>query len=428
MLAQYPSSRARRRRAHLQAWLVVIAACVSQVTGTAAASSASYDEIMAGARAALGRGDAAAAGEALDAAQQLRPYSMYLTRNRIATRALAGRVDDALALATEIAARGLALDLTGEPFAVLRDHPGYAAVAQRFAANLAPRGTGTVVFEASARELLPEALLADDGGWLVGTVRTGAVLRTGSPLSKVATLNGGVFDLERRGGLLIAAVNNQLAYAGTGEAPPKATVVEIRAASGEVQRSAFLEGDALFGDIEVATDGSVYASDSLTPRVMVLRPGSDQLAEVTTDPRLVNLQGLALDERRRRLFVADYLVGLFAIDPATGAVTAITSASGAHLGGIDGLYLYRGDLVAIQNGVSPQRIVRLRLDPPGLVVTGLDVLQQSLPEWNEPTHGTVVGDEFFYIATSNWPAYGDDGQPVEPARLAPLRIMSVALN
>jgi hypothetical protein len=420
--------RNRLRSSSPGAWPRCLAALLLLAATPALGAAPSYGDLMAEARAAMTRGDAAAAGAALDAAQQLRPYSLHLVRNRIATRVASGRLDEALALATEVAARGLVLDLSGEPYAPLRGHAGYAALAQHFEANMAPRGDGRTAVENPDRGLLPEALLRDGEGWLVGSVRTGAILHTADFSSPVALLDGGIFDLERRGDRLIAAVNNQLAYEGAGEEPPRASVVEIELASGEVRRSVSLEGDALLGDIELAGDGSVYASDSITPRIVSLRPGSDRLTELAADPRFVNLQGLALDEGRGLLFVADYLVGLFAVDPATGKVQAIANPSGAHLGGIDGLYLHRGDLVGVQNGVSPQRIVRIRLDGPGATALALQVLQQALPAWNEPTHGDVVGDEFYYLATSNWPAYGDDGLPADETRLAPLRIMSVALD
>ena len=82
----------------------------------------------------------------------------------------------------------------------------------------------------------------------------------------------------------------------------------------------------------------------------------------------------------------------------------------------------------MQNGTSPQRIVKIELDPSGTVAERLTVLQQALPEWREPTHGFVDGEKFVYIATSNWPAYDDDGNLRDGADLAPLRIMSVRLK
>ena len=395
---------------------------------TAVAGPVPYDELMARAGAAMERGEYAVASAALDEAQAQRPYSLYLARNRIATRLADGRSDEALSIVSAIAARGLYLDLSAGPFAALRELPGFAAVQARLAANDTPAGDVRIEFQSHEDGLLPEALARDDDGWLVGSVRTGAVVRTHGVPDTVAVLDGGVFDIERRGNALLAVINNQLAYQSAGAAPPRATVVDLDLSSGRSRRSVSLAGDALLGDVEVDQAGRVYASDSLTPRVVRLDPGEDVIRDLSRDPRFVNLQGLALDERRRLLFVADYLVGLFAIDPDSGEAQALANPTQAHLGGIDGLYLYRGDLIGIQNGVVPQRIVRLSMDAAGTTVLKLQVLQQRLPGWNEPTHGFVEGDRFYYLATSNWPAYGDDGGLRDGATLEPLRIMSVALD
>ena len=61
-------------------------------------------------------------------------------------------------------------------------------------------------------------------------------------------------------------------------------------------------------------------------------------------------------------------------------------------------------------------------------VSSLEVLQQNLAAWNEPTHGVIVGDKFRYIATSNWPAYDDKGALKDGAQLQALRIMTVRLG
>ncbi len=130
------------------------------------------------------------------------------------------------------------------------------------------------------------------------------------------------------------------------------------------------------------------------------------------------------------MFIADYLTGLYVMDLETGTATLIRNDADAHLGGVDGLYYYNGDLIGIQNGTTPQRIVRIMLSEDGAAATALNVLARNLPEWNEPTHGVVVGDEFYYIATSNWPSYDEaNGWAVrEDHPPQPLRIMAVDLD
>ena len=390
----------------------------------------SYDEIMEEAQEAFAADDIAAASTLLDEAQNLRPYSLYLTRNRVLARVLTGRMDDAVALAAEVAERGIVLETPPhEAFDRLKAAPAYAPVAARMETNARPIGEAHVIFESDRIDLLPEAIARRKDAILIGSVRTGAIFEISNGLMReIARVDGGVFDLEvADGAAAVAAVNNQLAFERAGESDPTAAIMKIDLKNGEILSRTEIEGgDALLGEIETSAVRA-YASDSVTPRLFA----QDKLhgpRVLATDARFVNLQGIALDKKRKRLYVADYLAGLFRIDLDAGAVDAIGNPTDAHLGGIDGLYLYKGDLIGVQNGVLPHRIVRIDLDKAGAVAIGLQVLQQALPEWNEPTHGFVDGDRFVYIATSNWPAYDDKGDVRDGAELAPLRIMSVPLQ
>ncbi len=395
-----------------------------------AAHARSYDEIMQEAQAAFASQDYAAAADRLDEAQVLRPYSLFLTRNRVLTRILTGRMEEAIAIAKEIADRGLALETPpNEAFDRMRAEPAYAAVAAQMAENAKPKGEATIRAEYPESGLLPEAISNANGRMLIGSVRKGEIWDAATNLTPFAPLDGGVFDIEQRKNAIYAAVNNQLAFERRGKGPPFAAIVELDSKSGAERRRIRVDAaDALIGDVEVGEDSAIYASDSLQPRLFKAAKGDSDATIFATDERWANPQGIALDEKHARLYLADYLTGLYAVDLKSGAVTAIANTVDAHLGGIDGLYFYRGDLIGVQNGTSPQRIVRIDLDKSGTAALSLDVLQQALPDWNEPTHGVIDGDDFLYIATSNWPAYADDGNLRESAKLAPLRIMSVALD
>ncbi len=408
-------------------------AAAAAILCCADASARSYEEIMKDAQGAFAAEDFAAAGGLLDEAQLQRPYSLYLTRNRVLTRVLTDRMDDAIAIAQEIAERGLALEMPAhEAFDRMKAEPAFAAITARMAANMAPIGDARVVLDISDTELLPEAIVKGrQGATIIGSVRTGKIIEIGSKGSQrvLATADGGVFDVEPRGNAVWAVINNQLAYENAGAEQAFASVMAFdRETGARIREIRAAESDALLGDLEIAKDGTIYASDSITPRIYRMTANGETLDVFTADARLVNPQGLALVEKRHRLFLADYLAGLFVIDTESGAVTPIANPSSAHLGGIDGLYYYKGSLIGVQNGTTPQRIVRIALNKAGDVAERLDVLAQNLEGWNEPTHGYVDGDEFVYIATSNWPAYDDESNIREGATLAPLRIMSAPLE
>ena len=174
-----------------------------------------------------------------------------------------------------------------------------------------------IVTEYDDAGLLPEAITFHKGKTYVGGVRNGAIISLDKKgrAKDIAAAQGGVFDIEIRGKDLWAVVNNQLAYEDADPENAFASVMIFNRKSGAPHREIRVsELEALLGDLEVAENGTAYASDSLTPRLYRLAPDGQTLEVFSADPRFVNLQGLALDEKNNRLFVADYLAGLFVVD------------------------------------------------------------------------------------------------------------------
>lgn len=77
--------------------------------------------------------------------------------------------------------------------------------------------------------------------------------------------------------------------------------------------------------------------------------------------------------------------------------------------GIDGLYFYRGGLVAVQNGVNPQRVVRLFLSKDLSRVERFETIAANDPAFDEPTLGVLVQNHFYFIANSQWGALDEQG-------------------
>ena len=96
--------------------------------------------------------------------------------------------------------------------------------------------------------------------------------------------------------------------------------------------------------------------------------------------------------------------------------------------GIDGLRLYRGTLIAHQNGVTPNRVIRLALDPAMTKVTGWTIVARDTLRIPSVTHGVIVGDTLFSIANSGWDAFNDDGTLRPNAALRAPRLVAIALR
>ena len=95
--------------------------------------------------------------------------------------------------------------------------------------------------------------------------------------------------------------------------------------------------------------------------------------------------------------------------------------------GIDGLACYGDDLIAVQNGVRPHRVVRFVVNAAADGVERAEVLEANHPRFEEPTLGTVVGDTYFYVANSPWNRFDRDGNLPEAATLKAPVILKIEL-
>jgi len=101
------------------------------------------------------------------------------------------------------------------------------------------------------------------------------------------------------------------------------------------------------------------------------------------------------------MYVADYSKGIFRIDIRTKEIVQLKPAPTVTLLGIDGMYYFDGYLIAIQNGVNPNRVVSLEVR--GDTIPSFKTLEATHPDYMEPTLGVLIGSELHYIANSQWP-------------------------
>jgi len=192
------------------------------------------------------------------------------------------------------------------------------------------------------------------------------------------------------------------------------------------------------GDVVVTTEGDVYVSDSAHPAIYHVTeemPDGTPAKEWMTDPGFRSLQGQALSSNGSVLFVADYSHGIAAIRRATREVTWLKPPAGQCTLGIDGLARHGRDLVGVQNGIDPPRVVRLRIDESGRDALGVsifhlltvDTLDRRIPLADEPTSLVVDGDAVVYVADSQWEKYDDAGHRKPGTRLAQPILLKVTL-
>lgn len=360
-----------------------------------------------------------------------------------AVASLAARAGDtvrAIQALDQLATLGGAHPVARDPaFEAIRQVPGLVLAVERMAAR-----TGAWPKSSPAATLGPDDFFAEgvarstDGTFYVGSVRQRRILRVTAE-GVESPLTGPGDSLWAVSGIVLAPDGRSL-WVSSNAIPQmerfdspldgRAELVRVSLDGRVLQRIPVPAGagGAMVGDLLVAPDGGLYASDTRGQAIWYLAAGASAPRLVARHPLLRSPQGMVLAASGGHLLVADYSHGVLRVDPASGSVEALPAPVGTTTLGIDGLARHGRDLIAIQNGGVVPRVVRLRLDPTERRIVAVEVLDRNLAVADEPTLGVVAGDEFFYVANSQWEKRGDDGQPIAGAALTRTVILRLPLR
>jgi sugar lactone lactonase YvrE len=162
-----------------------------------------------------------------------------------------------------------------------------------------------------------------------------------------------------------------------------------------------------FNDLAIAPSGDVFLTAG-PGGLWRLHKDADTLERILADTTLW-LNGIATGPDGA-LYAADDPRGPVRLDPESGRWQALRVSAGDSLRGIDGLYVHRGALVWIQNGVEPERVVQAPLSEDGMALRELRILERGHPDYAGPTTGVLVGDTLFYVATAQLDAIRPGGR------------------
>lgn len=349
-------------------------------------------------------------------ALKLRPAHPTATYKLAAALALRGDAKGALDTLEQLADMGLYFDPGADgDFASLKGQRGFKSVRSDFADKLDPRGDPRRGFRLKSPTFIPEGIAYDSDRkyFYVGSVherRIQRIRRDDSEADFVAPGAGGLWSALG----MAADAEHRLLWVATAALPETKGVAPAELGrtallaydldSGKPKHRFELEGPGphSLGDVTVLEDGTVYATDSRGGMLYSLDPKAGKFNAVTQPGALSSPQGMALTRHERGLYIADYTQGLYYFDLKKRELTRVEASRDISLYGIDGLVRHEDQLIAIQNGVRPHRIVRLQLDNRGRKVTRASVLAANRKEFDEPTLGVVVGRNFYFVANSQW--------------------------
>ena len=342
---------------------------------------------------------------------------------------------DASLHSLEVYARsGLDLgDPAQEPaFENLRADPHFDRLVATYRAFLKPAGTHTVLSTMPGRDLIAEDLALDprDGGRYVSSVRAGKVLRLEpggrwSDFILPAELSAwGLYALAvdpLRDRMWVSSVAGSVSppYRTADHGRSAVLLINLHSRAVERRYEIAIGGEHALGDMALGVDGTLYVSDGLGGGVYRIEPEANaELAPLLPAGLLRSPQTPVPLPGGARLLVPDYSRGIAVIDlKRPGTMAWLAHDPELALYGIDGLYLRGQELIAIQNGTVPERLLLLRLDPGLTHITGWSVLLTRAPGLGDPTHGFIAGRQFQFIANSGWDRVDEQGE-LNPAAAA----------
>jgi sugar lactone lactonase YvrE len=346
----------------------------------------------------------------------LRPnYGRYMYSIAVGY-ALSGNSEQAIQWLNRIANMGLVYDVAADnDFKSLRETDPFKAVLAKFSNNSKPIGHSERAFTFADKGFVPEGIAYDpvEKVFYLGSVykrrivsvnAAGEVKEFSAPQDGLWSVMGMRVDAKQRLLWVCTAAHAQMMNFDPAE-NGRTGVYKYDLKTKKLLKKYLLPVDSKahwFGDLVLNSAGDVFASDSLTPAIYVLNQDKDTLEVFLENESFVNPQGLAFSADEKRIFMADYLKGVFVIDMNTKTPTLLEAAATSTMLGIDGLYFHGGKLIGVQNGVTPNRVVRFSLDNSATRVEKFEVLEANNPFFDEPTLAVLNGGSLFYIANSQW--------------------------
>ena len=320
-----------------------------------------------------------------------------------------------------------------DDFVAVRELDQWGDYAAKLEVLSQPAGEAEVVATYPESKFVPEGIAIDEEGELfIGSIHTGQLVRLSSDPDVLLERGDSwsVFGMRfHADGSLWFASAAVPELADVAEDAGQTGLFRLDPSSGVITRAAILpqyEQKQVLGDLVIADDNTIYATDSLTGAIYRYYIDSNEFETLVERGKLGSGQGLVFDKSGGYLYVADYIGGLHRVSVQDGSLVRLRVADNVTDYGIDGLYRYGDELIVIQNGIRPHRVAALQLSENGLAISSSRLLAANLEQFDEPTLGVVHGDDLYFVANSHWNRF--DRESKLPEGLSGPIILKLALD
>lgn len=364
--------------------------------------------------------------------RKLRPNNSDYMYQLVIAYALLDKKSSAYDLMLRMQQQGLGYDFAADANSVnLQGTQVFDYVDKLLKQAMEPMGESEPVFTLPQSLLAPEAITWDESRqkFLIGSVAEGRIYAVGKDgqieeLLVASDENGmwAVFDLlvdQARNRLWVSSAATPRFSRHDSIDQGRSGLFEFELDSLKFVRRYPVPVDGRphnLGSMVQNPAGDIFIVDRILPIIYRKPVGEKKLKAVMASNEMVSMRGIAIQADGRIMYVADRELGILVIDIEAGRARKLAVASTLNLGGIDGLYLWENHLIVIQNGIKPERIMRLQLDASGTRVVGVRPLAVAKPEFDYPNFGVVLEGNLYFFGNSQWPDGDTSPKPVTVLR------------
>jgi hypothetical protein len=256
-------------------------------------------------------------------------------------------------------------------FASLRGTAEFEEVIKLTREAATPIGNSRQAFRIAEGDLAPESMAYDPGAkmFYFGSLKKGKVVRC-SPVGACTDFVTGMGTI-----LGLKADGKYLRFLNNSDQESALMTYELKTA--RMVRKHAVGAGHLLNDLVISPTGEVFMTDTRGGAVWRLAPGAQELEILPGQFQFAN--GIAFSSDAERLYVSTFPDGVTVFDLRTHAASALRRPSGLCLANVDGLYFYRGNLIAIQTVSWPHALS-------DLFWSAMGTLPRASTSWNAATH------------------------------------------
>ncbi|MBX7150908.1 hypothetical protein K1X84_04670 [bacterium] len=373
---------------------------------------------------------------------KLRPNSPRMILNLASAYAVNGQKEEAIACLDRLGRMGLSYAVIAKDsdFVTMFNDDTFKKVIKKFEDNKLPINRSSTAFSLPEKDLITESVAYDpvDKNFYISSIHKKKIVKRDAAgnVSDFSIPDDGLFAVM---GMKVDAARRILWVTTTATPQMDGFMKENENQTAvfkyDLKTKKLLKkylppantGAHWFGDLVIAKNGDAYISDSRPQGIYKIDFQKDELTEFLPKGYFNSPQGIAFSEDEKYLFMADYSLGIFRIDMNTKSCELLKLASDVCTLGIDGMYFYKNQLIGIQNGITPHRVARFKLNKALDQVDSYETLEASHSAFDEPTLGVIIGGELFFIANSQGGSFDKENKILPMDRLHEPVILKVKL-